>query len=115
MNERDVHIDERAAWTRLGGHIRFGSEPTAWRRKANGGWDRQELVPYGKATAEYRAKYFRCAECGEALLPTNMDYRFGCVNCGLVFGWSFGGLWGYPPGHEKVMYLTAHVSKQRDS
>jgi hypothetical protein len=113
MSDRDIHIDEAAAWTSLGGHIRLGREPTAWRRKSSGGWECKELVPFGEATAEYRTQYYRCAGCARALLPTNIEYRFGCVICGLVFGWSFGGLWGYPAGHEKAMYLTAHLSKQR--
>lgn len=114
MTKDDIHLVESAPWTSLGGHIRFDREPTAWRKKATGAWDRKELVPFGKATPEYRCKYYRCAECGHALQPTNIDYRFGCRNCGLVFGWGFGGLWGYPPGHEKVMYLSEHLSRQRD-
>lgn len=114
MQPKDICIDEGADWTALGGHIRFRPEPTEWRRKSSGAWERKELVPYGRASPEYRSKYFRCPECNTALLPTNVRYRFGCCGCGLVFGTGFGGLWGYPAGHSKAMYLTDHVSAQRE-
>lgn len=104
--ESGIWIDEDAEWTAAGGHYRSGDKPSSWKRKQSGAWDRKELVPYGKASRKCRDRYFRCPECEGRLLPTNVQYRFGCEGCGLVFGTGWGGLWGYPPDHPKAMWLT---------
>ena len=70
-----------------------------------GAWGCMELVPYAKTTPEYRTRFFRCAECNDVRLQTNIDYKFGCTGCGLVFG-SVLGLLGDRQGHEKAMHLT---------
>lgn len=112
-DESRIEINESADWASLGGHYRSGSRPTQWRKKQSGAWDRKELIPYGKASANYRDDYYRCPECDARLLPTNLRYRFGCEGCGLVFGTGWGGLWGYPPGHEKAMHLGDPTNDER--
>ncbi len=82
-------------WTFRGGSFRSGFStediPTAWSRRS-GKWKREELVPYGKASPDYRRKYFICPECKKQLTLGNEEYRFRCDDCGLEFKWSFGGL-----------------------
>lgn len=82
-------------WTLRGGFFRpnFGTNdvPQPWARK-KGRWKRDELVPYGKASEEYRKKYFTCPDCFSSLVIAAEEYRFKCENCFMVFGWHFGGL-----------------------
>ena len=120
MTDRDetpMVIDLSADWTSLGGHYRDGSTPTGWRKKKSNAWDRKELIPYGKAPSSYQEQYYRCPECNGRLFPTNVRYRFGCDGCGLVFGSGWGGLWGYPPDHQKAMWLSdsSRKAEGRDS
>ncbi len=83
------------AWAFSGGYIRFGFStndvPTKW-TKRNGKWNRQELVPFGKATNEYRAKYYLCPKCNNPLELSETPYCFECADCDSVFRFSFGGL-----------------------
>lgn len=82
-------------WTKRGGyfrpHFRANDIPKPW-TDLTGYWKREEMVPYGKASDEYRKEYFRCPECKESLTLGEEEYRFECLPCHLVFGWSFGGL-----------------------
>lgn len=109
----DIRIDEDADWPSLGGS-RFGGSPGSWNRDKAGKWKRSGLPPYGRVDEAYRARWYTCAECGAQLLPTNVRYRYGCVDCGVVFGSGFGGLWGYAPSHAKAMRLTDACSKLPD-
>jgi len=82
-------------WTMSGGFLRSGFStndvPTKWTRRS-GKWTRGELVPYGKATLEYREQFYLCPECQKALEISETPYRFECSDCGLKFNFSFGGL-----------------------
>ena len=82
-------------WTFRGGHFRLNFStndvPTKWTRK-NGKWTRNDLVPYGKATEEYREKFYLCPECQKPLQISETPYHFECDDCRLDFNFSFGGL-----------------------
>ncbi len=86
-------------WAFTGGYFRPGFSsndvPKPW-SQISGKWKREEMVPFGKASEEYRFQYFHCPECDTGRLkPLDKEYRFGCSNCPLRFGWGFGSL------HEK--------------
>ncbi len=88
--------DDLPDWTFRGGHFRSGFStndvPTKWTQK-RGRWKRDELVPYGKATPEYRTQFYVCPECAPASLkPSDAQYEFVCEQCETQFKWSFGGL-----------------------
>jgi hypothetical protein len=105
MTEDRLEIDEFADWTALGSG-RTGARPGRWYRAGNGQWKRSGLLPFGRIGDDHRSRLYVCAECETPLEPTTRRYYFGCVGCGLVFGFGWGGLWGYPSDHEKAMFLT---------
>ena len=88
-------MSELPEWTRRGGFFRskFSTNdvPQPWTRK-KGLWKRDELVPFGKASEEYRKKYFTCPDCSSSLKIADEEYQFKCENCYMAFGWHFGGL-----------------------
>ncbi|MEK7815675.1 MAG: hypothetical protein AAB294_02510 [Pseudomonadota bacterium] len=99
--------DNIPAWTLRGGSFRHSSTPMNWVKKKSGQWNRRDLVPYGKVNAEYRRKYFVCPECQNELVPLEREYRFGCLECKLVFGWGFSSLYGFGKGHERAEYIQS--------
>lgn len=96
-------------WCYLGGSFRFDgidATPTNWTHKASGQWQRKEMIPYGNVDADYREKYFVCAECCGLLQPhQNNAYHFYCSGCYRIWRWGFGGLWGYGSNHAEAEYL----------
>lgn len=100
--------DSIPGWTHRGGHFRGGYEPGPWFKKRTGNqvgqWNRKELVPFGRAAPEYRAKFYVCPECGAALLPLEREYRYACSGCRLILAWSWGGLYGFGSDHEKAEF-----------
>lgn len=113
MSERpewmdELSIDENANWMALGSG-RPGQRPGSWRRSSNGQWKRGGLLPFGRVSDDYRVRLFTCAECGTPLRPTTRRFYFGCVGCGLVFGFGWGELWGWPSDHEKALLLADHA------
>lgn len=96
-------------WCYSGGIFRSGNKPTRWLRKQSGTktgqWYRNEMVPYGKATPEYRQDFYLCPECEGSLEPLEKEYRFVCPNCKLIYGWSFGGLYGFGLDSDLAEYL----------
>lgn len=93
---------ELPRWTYLGGRSLHGTGPSPWREVGVGKFKRENMVPFGSATAIYRTRFFACAVCGAELRPLNRDYYFACTKCRLVHGWGHGGLWTYAPGHPKA-------------
>ena len=90
-------MDELPEWAFRGGHFRsnFSGEdvPTPWSHKT-GEWKREEMVPYGKSSEEYRQRFYRCPDCEDSLLEPSetMEYRFVCKDCRAIYAWSWGGL-----------------------
>ena len=72
-------MSELPEWTRRGGFFRskFSTNdvPQPWTRK-KGLWKRDELVPFGKASEEYRKKYFTCPDCSSSLKIADEEYPF---------------------------------------
>lgn len=101
----EIRIDENADWTGAGSG-RPGARPGRWYRTDAGQWKRSGLLPYGGVSESYQTRLYTCAECSAALKPTTRPYYFGCGECGLVFGYGWGGLWGYASDHEKAMFLA---------
>lgn len=89
-------MNEIPDWTFKGGSFRSGygtnDIPSRWYKK-KGRWRRDEIVPFGKATDDYRVKYYCCPECEDGkLLPEPERRVFGCERCGLLFSTFFGSL-----------------------
>ncbi len=83
-------------WTFQGGYFRSGlganDVPSNW-YKRKGKWIRNEIVPFGKASAEYRNRYYRCPECNDGVLIPERDQRlFDCSECSMQFTMFFGSL-----------------------
>jgi hypothetical protein len=100
--------DKIPGWCYNGGSFRFGKEPAKWRQKTSGNnkgqWVKKELIPYGKANAGYRQKYYRCPDCGCDLLPMEKGYRFCCSECRLIFAYGFGSLYGFGGDSNRAEY-----------
>jgi hypothetical protein len=98
-------IDDLPEWTRRGGSFREGRYPLPWYQKKSGTqegmWKRDEVIPYGKVNADYRSRFYTCAECSAALVPAAIPYKFQCTNCCLLFDYGNGGLQGFGAGHPK--------------
>lgn len=82
-------------WCYKGGFFRpsLHCAPSKWYKK-KGRWRREYVVPYGKASEEYREKYYRCPECESLLEPSwNKAYTFVCPNCSKIFRFGWGALY----------------------
>ena len=94
--DSESYADLLPEWTMRGGHFRPNFStldvPTPW-KNYTGLWKRDELVPYGKASALYRLQFYVCPECDVLLVPSEKEYQFRCIQCPLAFGWSWGGLY----------------------
>lgn len=96
-------------WCFSGGSFRAGNNLVKWKKKTSGNyvgqWNKNELVPYGKASPEYREEHYLCPECDGELEPMQKEYRFVCPNCRLIFSWGFGGIYGFGIDSDKAEYL----------
>jgi len=96
-------------WCYRGGSFRFSGKPGKWFKKTSskyeGQWNKKELIPFGKATFDYRKEYYLCPECDGSLEPMQKEYRFVCPNCRLVFAWGFGGLYGFGADSDRAEYI----------
>lgn len=96
------------SWCFLGETLRLSDKPDKWYKKTSGNyegqWNKKQLIPFGKATSEYREQYYLCPECDGELEPLQREYRFMCPNCCLVFAWGFGSLYGFGADDDRAEY-----------
>ena len=100
--------DDIPGWCFRGGIRLTRDKPEKWRQNISGDnigrWNKQLLIPFGRATPEYREKYYLCPECDGSLEPMLKEYRFVCPNCRLIFGWGFGCLYGFGTDSDRAEY-----------
>ena len=82
-------------WCFRGGSFRAGFStedvPASWIFKGDR-WQRSDLVPFGKASLEYRERFYICSVCSGKLLPSAAAYEFVCSECSEIYKWGWGGL-----------------------
>lgn len=104
-------------WIVRGGSFRLGYTRKPWSKKKieprAGLWKRDELVPFGKADDGYRQKFYTCPECVAVLVPSDIPYKFVCIQCNLILDFGNGGLQGVGTGHPDARYKSDALGSQK--